>query len=836
MKIKNNIKHFNVIYILVVFLLFSLMPLTYTTIAEGEYQISTEQQLKDWLQNTDNVQTNNPNAILMTNITLNWGGVAPDGVGRGSSAVNSGSTLNGQGYNVIIQGGSNVIGDNGRSGGSLRHDSSPYYVGMFVQYIYGTIKNINFSLNSDKTITIDYYKNKDNEQIFTGIIAGSIENGRVEGCSLTIDKNITYNERNAYNNINDGEIGGKGSNHAGGVAGRIVGNSIIKNVKVTQTSESTITIHTNHGSSNYNRWAFIASDSYRDGSGNVPQIINVQIERYGNLVIRDNSDFTEGNYLYGIVIADMSTVSNNDANHAVHINGVIYNGVADVAWGANDQIDFGKYSGPDGFSFTYFVGRYQEGEGRPIFSDPSRFSIQNVYSYTSLSNEPTLQNEIGVSVIPEGYTFSFDPSSEGNVIITKNNANDTDFIYSISQAEMGTTYDTYLQLSSSVSLGKFDTSRDKGLDTITILDGTKIENASFGFQYSEVIYNGFAYGAIFKVNDQIITDGFTVSYTNNLNSTITNGGQKATCSLDHPDIESGIFLHSTRYYVDNNKIDYLNLEMTINQAPLTLTYTGSNVYDNNLAINGLVNDKEKLTIDGNTYTNGNYQFDCVNNNTLKTIKFIDNIIKTNYLISYEGIENDQFTVNPKVITVDQGITITNANDPSKVVFEDNMLTIYSKDYQTIQLNFNQNEGYLNQVTIETTNETNYKIENSISGTTLTYNITPKVNNDFKYIEKLTLVETLTKVALKFEVNDKSLLSTLKVNNENVYKFGQYFVYDCNYNEQAVISLSLIDSEEQYNIEVLVNGELISAIEGNYSITVKGDENYIMNIIINITTV
>ena len=422
------------------------------------------------------------------------------------------------------------------------------------------------------------------------------------------------------------------------------------------------------------------------------------------------------------------------------------------------------------------------------------------------------------------------------MIFTKNNAGTNDFIYSISQTESATTFNTYLQHSSSVTLDKFNTAASVGMDTISILDGTKIENASFGFQYSEVIYNGFAYGAIFKVNDQIVTDGFTVSYTNNVNSTITNGGQKATCSLDHPDIESGIFLHSTRYYVDNNKIDYLNLEMTINQAPLTLTYTGSNVYDNNLAINGLVNDQEKLTIDGNTYTNGNYQFDCVNNNTLKTIEFIDNIIKTNYLISYEGIENDQFTVNPKVITVDQGITITNANDPSKVVFEDNMLTIYSKDYQTIQLNFNQNEGYLNQVTIETTNETNYKIENSISGTTLTYNITPKVNNDFKYIEKLTLVETLTKVALKFEVNDKSLLSTLKVNNENVYKFGQYFVYDCNYNEQAVISLSLIDSEEQYNIEVLVNGEPISAIEGNYSITVKGDENYIMNIIINITTV
>ena len=834
MKIKNNVKHFNVIYVLVVFLFFALMPITISSTAEGEYQISDEQTLKNWLQDSGSVQTNNPNAVLTTDITLNWGGVAPDGVGQGSSAVNSGSTLDGQGHNVIIQGGSHVTSENGRGWGNLTStNNSPYYVGMFVQYIYGTIKGINFSFASDKTVTIAYYKNKDNEQIFTGMIAGSIENGRVENCSLTIDKNITYNERNAYNIINDAEISGSGSNHSGGIAGRMVGSTVIKDVKIVQSS-GTITVHTNHGGSNFNRFAFVASDSYRNDAG-VPQVINVQIERYGNITIRDNSDLTsKGNYLYGIVIADMSTSSENDANHAVHINGVIYNGVADVAWGANDQIDFGNYGGPDGFSYNYFTGRYPNGS--TIHNEPDIFSIQNVYSYATLTSESSLQNEVGVSLIPSGYTASFNANSEGQMIFTKNNAGTNDFIYSISQTESATTFNTYLQLSSSVTLDKFNTAASVGMDTISILDGTKVDNASFGFQYSEVIYNGFAYGAIFKVNDQIVTDGFTVSYTNNVNSTITNGGQKATCSLDHPDIESGIFLHSTRYYVDNNKIDYLNLEMTINQAPLTLTYTGSNVYDNNLAINGLVNDQEKLTIDGNTYTNGNYQFDCVNNNTLKTIEFIDNIIKTNYLISYEGIENDQFTVNPKVITVDQGITITNANDPSKVVFEDNMLTIYSKDYQTIQLNFNQNEGYLNQVTIETTNETNYKIENSISGTTLTYNITPKVNNDFKYIEKLTLVETLTKVALKFEVNDKSLLSTLKVNNENVYKFGQYFVYDCNYNEQAVISLSLIDSEEQYNIEVLVNGEPISAIEGNYSITVKGDENYIMNIIINITTV
>lgn len=830
MKIKNNVKHFNVIYVLVVFLLFVLLPVGITLPAEAAYTISSEQALKDWLQNTNNVQTNNPTAELTTDITLNWNGIAPDGLEQGSSAVNSGSVLDGKGHNVIIQGGSHVTSENGRRWGNVTNtDNSPYYVGMFVQYIYGTIKGINFSFASDKTVTIAYYKNKDNEQIFTGMIAGSIENGRVENCSLTIDKNITYNERNAYNTINDEAIAGSGSNHSGGIAGRMVGSTVIKDVKIVQSS-GTITVHTNHGRHNFNRFAFVASDSYRNDAG-VPQVINVQIERYGNITIRDNSELTtsEGNYLYGIVIADMSTDSNNDANHAVHINGVIYNGVADVAWGANDQIGFGNYGGPDGFSYNYFTGRYPNGSN--IHNEPDRFQIQNIYSYVQLTNEGALNNEVGVSLIPASYTARFDPNQEGKVIFTKTDGNDKTFIYSI-QPQSSSAINTYFQLSNTVAVDKFNVARENGMDSITILDGSKVDNASFGFQYSEVIYSGFTYGAIFKVNDQIITDGFTVSYTNNLNSTVTNGGSLATCALDHPDTPDGIFLHSTRQYVDNDSIDYLNLEMTINQAPLTLTYTGSNVYDNNLAINGLVNNQEKLTIDGNTYTNGNYQFDCVNNNTLKTIEFIDNIIKTNYLISYEGIENDQFTVNPKVITVDQGITITNAQDQTIANFADNVLTIYSKSYNTIELTFAQEEGYLNRVIFNTNNDTTYNIVSSLEGTTMSYVVSPQNENDFAFIEDLTLDVSLTRVALRFEINDKSLISSLKVNGEDVYKFGNYFAFDCDYNEMATITVTA--AEGDYTIEFLVNDMPASSSDGNLTVNAKGDANNMMYIKINIT--
>ena len=830
MKIKNNVKHFNVIYVLVVFLLFALMPITISSTAEGEYQISDEQTLKNWLQDSGSVQTNNPNAILTTDITLNWGGVAPDGVGQGSSAVNSGSTLDGQGHNVIIQGGSNVIGDNGRSGGlDLKHDSSPYYVGMFVQYIYGTIKGINFSFASDKTLTIDYYKNKGNEQIFTGIIAGSIENGRVEGCNITIDKNITYNERNAYNDVNGAEISGSGSNHSGGVAGRIVGSTVIKNVRIVQNAGTTITIHTNHGTSNFDRWAFIASDSYRDGSGNVPQIINVQIERYGNLVIRDDSSTSKGNYLYGIVIADMSTDSNNDANHAVHINGVIYNGVADVAWGANDQIDFGNYGGPDGFSYNYFTGRYPNGS--TIHNEPDRFQIQNIYSYVQLTNEGALNNEVGVSLISTSYTASFDPNQEGKVIFTKTDGNDNTFIYSI-QPQSSSAINTYLNLSNTVAVDKFNVARENGMDSITILDGSKVDNASFGFQYEEVTYNGLAHTAIFEVNDQIITEGFTVKYENNVHSTVTNNGALATCTFEHPDTPEGIFLHSTRQYVANEAIDLTYYqEMTILQAPLSLTYTGSNIYDNNLAISGLVNN-EQLIINGTKYSNGNFNFDCTNNVTNKVISFTDGIIKTNYNISYSGISEDTFVVNPKVIAVDEGITITNAQDQTIANFADNVLTIYSKSYNTIELTFAQEEGYLNRAIFNTNNDTTYNILSSLEGTTMSYVVSPQNENDFAFIEDLTLDVSLTRVALRFEINDKSLISSLKVNGEDVYKFGQYFAFDCDYNEMATITVTA--AEGDYTIEFLVNDMPASSSDGTLTVNAKGDANNMMYIKINIT--
>lgn len=811
MKIKNNIKHFNVIYVLVVFLLFALMPITISSTAEGEYQISDEQTLKNWLQDSGSLQTNNPNAVLTTDITLNWGSGCP----LWDTGIDASSTLDGNGRTIYIQSGSFTVGEG---------DYKANEQGMFVTNIYGTLKNTNFRLNGDWTGTIHSDTSYiGNESIFTGLVAAQIVGGTVGSCNVYIDHNITWTTQRSL-------ITGKNSNHFGVIAGRVSGASVIKNVSVSQSSNTTITVTTVREGACYMRIGMIASDCYMDGSSNVPQITNVSIERWGNLVIRNGQSSplsqSGGNYIYGIVVADMSTNSDNDVNHAVHINGVIYNGVSDVAWGSNDQIDFGRYTDPD-FSFTYFVGRYVEGSGRPIFSDPNRFTIQNVYTYVTLTNESTLQREIGASLIPSGYTASFNANSEGQIIFTKNNAGTNDFIYSISQTESATTFNTYLQLSSSVTLDKFNTAASVGMDTISILDGTKVDNASFGFQYDEVTYNGLAHTAIFEVNEQIITEGFTVKYENNINSTVTNNGALATCTFEHPDTPEGIFLHSTRQYVANEAIDLTYYqEMTILQAPLSLTYTGSNIYDNNLAISGLVNN-EQLTINGTKYSNGdNFKLDALAGDSEKVISFTDGVIETNYDIEYSGIENKTFTVSPKEITLDEGISVVTDGSLSEI--KEGKLYIYSPSYKEMQLSFAQEEGYLNRVIVEA-GDKNYNITSSLNDTTMSYTILPLETDDFQYITKLTLNQSLTKVALKFVVNDKVNLSSLTVNDSNVYKFGNYFAFDIDYGSEAIIK---VEAKEGFNIQILVNGEEVGE-SGIATLTAKGDENFIMEITINI---
>ena len=115
---------------------------------------------------------------------------------------------------------------------------------------------------------------------------------------------------------------------------------------------------------------------------------------------------------------------------------------------------------------------------------------------------------------------------------------------------------------------------------------------------------------------------------------------------------------------------------------------------------------------------------------------------------------------------------------------------------------------------------------------MSYVVSPQNENDFAFIEDLTLDVSLTRVALRFEINDKSLISSLKVNGEDVYKFGNYFAFDCDYNEMATITVTA--AEGDYTIEFLVNDMPASSSDGTLTVNAKGDANNMMYIKINIT--
>ena len=102
-KVKFKVK-LKIVSLLVLLLAFLMLPFGQfgPTIAVDEYQISREEDLRNWLNNVDNVQTNNPNAVLTQSMTINWGEY---GVANYPATIESGSTLDGNGFTVYLPGG-----------------------------------------------------------------------------------------------------------------------------------------------------------------------------------------------------------------------------------------------------------------------------------------------------------------------------------------------------------------------------------------------------------------------------------------------------------------------------------------------------------------------------------------------------------------------------------------------------------------------------------------------------------------------------------------------------------------------------------------------------------
>lgn len=799
-KFKVNIKIISLLVLLLAFLMLPFGQFEPTT-AEGEYQISTEAGLKDWLQNTNNIQTNNPNAVLTSNITIDWSGVAPT-----NAIIQNSAVLDGDDFTITIGGGDVTVGE-------TKQD----FLGLFVTQINNaTLKNMKFRLAGNRNITIGYETAKDNQRIFTGVVSAQIINGNVYNCQVTLDTYFRFwneceNSALAYSDSS--------SNHFGVIAGWLEGNSVIKNCQVIQQQSSTIILESSNRDDHYMRIGFIASDSYKNDSG-IPQIINTTIERWGYLELYNRNWASDGNCLYGIIVADMSTTSDNDKNHAVNIDGVIYNG---VGGSVTNQITYEKDTGGEDLTHSYFTGRNGVAN--------TSCTINNVYSYVEFSDTANLAIDTGMAVIPEGLNVDFDKNNDGQIIISRQEVAN-EFLWSIDNADETALLKTYTMVSNSVNVNKFNTPIASGQNKLGYTLGQIIDSAIVGFESAQVVYSGVAFQNVrIRIGDEIISSGFGVDYSNNLNSSVTSG-TNATFALQYPDREDGIFLTTQKYFVEKSGISYDNKEMTINPAPLTITYTEGDVYTNNLSIFGLVNGQQ-VTIDSAKYGNGSTSFDCLNNSTTKTISFTDGVIETNYAITQNGLEDLTFEVSPKTISISEGITVTNA-DGNNAVFSENVLTIYSKNYQTIELEYSQPVGYLNRVDLTSSEGHSFNISSSLNDNVMSNTISSDIANELHYLDSIVLNESLQKVAVKIDIIDTSLISNLTINGQRPVKYGDYLLIDADYGEELEFVVALLDDYQDYTISYTI-GEQSNSIEGNsFKINALPQANNMLTISINMT--
>lgn len=191
-----------------------------------------------------------------------------------------------------------------------------------------------------------------------------------------------------------------------------------------------------------------------------------------------------------------------------------------------------------------------------------------------------------------------------------------------------------------------------------------------------------------------------------------------------------------------------------------------------------------------------------------------------------------FTVTPKTISISEGVTILNADDES-AVFAEGLLTIYSKTYQSIELSFAQNAGYLNRVDLTSSEGHSFNISSSLNDNVMSNTISSDTANELHYLDSIVLNESLQKVAVKIDI-DTSLISNLTINGQRPVKYGDYLLIDADFGEELEFVITLLDDYQDYTISYSITSEP-SQVEGNsFKINAISQTNNIMLITISIT--
>lgn len=763
------------------------------------YSISNEQQLKDWLSNTNSIQTNNPNAQLTEDISLNWGNTSPYG-----TIIENGSLLDGTNHTITL------VGFNGTTVGGTMYGQ----LGLFVNFINGTLQNTNFDINTVYDIRIHADTAQRNEQLYTGVLCGKMERGQVLNCTVNINASIYFNTNTkGYTNYSDAS-----SNHFGVIAGGMWGNSVVSNVVVKQASGTILQTYADQGFS-YLRIGMITADPYKDDTG-VPTIKNVFIERSGEIKFK-NEGWGAGGEIFGVVLADLDT-GGDGANHQVVIDGVIY--TSTLGSDPNVGISYNNRRERTDNLKGYIVGAIKE--------SVVNYSIQNVYALIDLSNSSYVTSMgCGYTYLSSDYTYQF----VGDMLqFTPISPVENEFIWQIAKNATGEVFDVHVNISNVATIAKTNTSTAILKDTFTITKGTIKTNAVFGFTETEVVYNGLAYENVqANIDGEIITSGFKVIYENNLHAFPTTQ-QQASFSLMFDEREDGFFVTDRKYYVPKTGITYENETMHIQPASLKLIYSGTNIYDNELVIQGLVNN-EKVTIDGNLYGNNVYSFECLSNSTQKQIEFIS-CVATDYSIEQFGINDFVFEVLPYTITLTGNVAIEQTN-PEWFAVQDSVLQIYSKQVTSFDMKQTSVAGQMHVYTLTSSAPENYtlsrKIDNGMEVVTL------QANGTLQQLQGITLTTQMKQIAVRLSLQmpeGDSVTCIVNVNeNETLYPMGESLVAVSQYGNEITIVITLDEAyKDAYTLTYMQGEEPIISQNGVLTITttsVAGDTNLMEMIVV-----
>ena len=770
------------------------------------YEISNQTQLQDWLTNVNSVQSNNPSAKLTQDITLEWRGdssVAGYGgvvIANHNAEILQGSTLDGDGHTIYLPGYASQV---------TTANVSTNEIAFFADIIYGTVKNIHFVVNGTYDMLINSSTSKNNQELYSGVVCAKLINGTIQNCALTIDQHIGFNTVAAWTVQTD-----RTSNRFGGFAGRMEGSAVISNCSVVQNNTIMLNAEEQFGSAF--RYGMIAGESYAS-NGNTPYIESVYAERNSTVTFyNDSSQRCEE--IFGVAVADCY-----ESAHGVNINGVVYK--CSVGGGSGDGIYYThRNNARDNYKYSYVVGMMNTGI--------NNYSVQNFYSVTELTDTDYVTNAgCGYGYLPSEYTYKF---VNNKLQFTPVSSVENEFIWQITKNASGEVFDVHVNVSNVASITKTNTSTEILKDTFTITKGTIKNNAVFGFTETEVVYNGLAYENVqANIGGEILTNDFKITYVNNLHAFPTTQ-QQASFALVFDEREDGLFMPNHKYYIPKSGITYENETMLIQPASLKLIYSGSNIYDNELVIQGLVNN-EKVTIDGDLYGNNVYSFECLSNSTQKQIEFIS-CVATDYSIEQLGISDFVFEVLPYTIALTGNVAIEQTN-PEWFAVQEDVLQIYSKQVTSFDMKQTNVAGQMHVYTLTSSAPENYtlsrKIDNGMEVVTL------QANGTLQQLQGITLTTQMKQIAVRLSLQmpeGDSVTYIVNVNeNETLYPMGESLVAVSQYGNEITIVITLDEAyKDTYTLTYMQGEEPITSQNGVLTITttsVAGDTNLMEMIVV-----